>query len=65
MARRITRTLIATIGALLIAGCAEMKYNPYVSNNSHRPLAKTVEAVPDAAGNALDRLDARIENILY
>ncbi len=59
---------LGTVVALLAAaqiGCSGVGYNPYVANDGHRPIGKSIEAGPEAGGSAIDWLDARFENAFY
>lgn len=58
--------LWALVAAALVQfGCSDVGYNPYISNDGRRPIGKTIEAVPDAANNAVDSFDARFENAFH
>ncbi len=57
--------LVALFFAGVHAGCGDVRYNPYVKNDGNRPIGKSIEALPDGAGKAVDRFDQRFENIFY
>lgn len=67
----VSRTLRHAAAALLALaassqiGCNETGYNPYTPNNGHRPVGKSIEAVPNAAEDGLHYVDARFENWFY
>jgi hypothetical protein len=59
--------VIGLVSALATAllGCSDVSYNPYVPNNCHRPMGKTIEAGSDSVNNGADWLDAHFENFYH
>jgi hypothetical protein len=54
--------------ATLLAGCAtrdDAAFNPYAPGNGDPTLLEHAEQAVDRVGEALDNLDARLENTVY
>lgn len=43
-------------------GCGSRHYNPYVGNDSRRPVGKTIEDTTDSLNRGLNYIDSRFEN---